>query len=250
MTTHQRFASLLIATIIFLSGCATFTSPKDIRAPEKRTIACTITAQSQKDLDRLEAFIAEANVDMEKIFGCRLEPRSKFVSPWPYNPDYQVSLKTMHEALPRDEDEIVVAYHPRPIQESVMRLVLPVYLTWEACIDDIWRRLIILKTLDSWLLMHEFGHAVILDREHSSYGLMGAVSVGLLPGLPPARSWHVSDAEVREIEKNRWRDFRENIERFIAHEKKQGDLVHPAAFGDPGNVHGIAVSGLQSSTGE
>jgi hypothetical protein len=80
---------------------------------------------------------------------------------------------------------------------------------WVGVIDDQARKVMVLKTTDETVLMHELMHSFIFDYVHSETGLMAEARVQLLPFLPAVnRSHYLSEKDREQVLKNKWREIK------------------------------------------
>jgi hypothetical protein len=80
---------------------------------------------------------------------------------------------------------------------------------WLGVIDDQAGKVVVVKTTDETVLMHELMHSFIFDYVHSETGLMADARINLLPFLPSLnRSHYISMTDREQVLKNKWREIK------------------------------------------
>ena len=82
--------------------------------------------------------------------------------------------------------------------------------TWYGCIDDTYRRYIVIKTLDKVDLLHEIFHAFILSEDHGD-GVMNSTQLQIVPGIPLNKTEYLTSKHRKEALKNKRRNFNRKV---------------------------------------
>lgn len=116
--------------------------------------------------------------------------------------------------------------------QSTMETPLPRFLTITFCFSFYFNSLatsigIFTKSLNHEIITHEFGHVFNFNYNHDSFGLMSFVYWSLLPGvpLPFVEYRHMSEEFRQEILKNKWRNFKDFIEKTKEEDKIPTALI-------------------------
>lgn len=79
-------------------------------------------------------------------------------------------------------------------------LLAPIGMIWFGVIEDTYRRFIYIRSVATWVIAHELGHAFILDHGHSTCLMASGLFV-----MPYCHYFTMED--WKEIQRNKWRDF-------------------------------------------
>ncbi len=114
--------------------------------------------------------------------------------------------------------DMAIAFAPMSFAQ---RLSFAAFGGWEGVIDDVYRRYIVLRVIDSNVLMHELVHGFLLSTTHT-HGLMSAAKICLIPGIACIPRSMYLDREGRdELLRNKWRNFSSEV-----HLRTVSDKIH------------------------
>jgi hypothetical protein len=158
--------------------------------------------------ERVKVEIKRASDSFEKQVGIRLEiaefRRKTFIST-----DWFDTLRQMKETMERPEltsfDMAIAFVRFGPLQAAGFHAL---GLGYMGCIDDTYRRYVVIKHLDHRIILHEVGHAFVLDHAHSSSGSLAPwpLKFPILSHIFNMSEWMTPD-DRREVLKNKWRYF-------------------------------------------
>lgn len=201
--------SILCAGLLFcLHGCATISS--EVNKPnfimenqpvrELKVLVANDGSFTEAQIDELIARVSgslaeQVGIKMKVIAHVRITWEKKAPIPM---------LERLFEKTGHTDADLVVGFGSKSSADLVAG---GVFGGWQAVIDDTYRRYIVMTRIDEHTLMHEVCHAFIPSHAHSSSGLMQAVTIELLPGVPLYRSKYLSPQDRQEILRHKWRDF-------------------------------------------
>lgn len=76
-------------------------------------------------------------------------------------------------------------------------------------IEDYYRRLVIVKEINLYILEHEIWHAFIFSHAHSVSGILSPILLRMVPFTPaiPIGGLRITPGQREEVLRNKWRDF-------------------------------------------
>lgn len=202
---------LLLAVVSLLASCATVKGhvhDADFRAENLplREVRVLVVTDGSHGRDQIDQLIWECSRVFDEQVGIRFVPIEYISIQWEKR-DPTSMLEKLFNAAEGHEFDLAIGFTRWNVGEGLMRNLMG---AWEGCIDDTYRRYIIVKHLDRRTLLHEVGHAFIFSTQHSTAGLMMPVSFQLLPFIPvKLESLYFTQEDRREVLKNKWRDFSE-----------------------------------------
>ena len=111
-----------------------------------------------------------------------------------------------------NKDTIVVGFYRMQPHEYIITGIYG----WVACIDDRWRRFIVMKEVDSVSLSHELGHAFTYQHDDNVFSLMAPMQFPIVPyTLLVLRGTSITDSIYETIMKNKWRSFDEVVDESV-----------------------------------
>jgi hypothetical protein len=175
-----------------------------------RTLDVLVLSDGSYEKAEIEQFIQESSKLLEEQVGVNLRITSHIPVQWS-NREIPYMLSTVKNTTDGTQFDMAVAFTKRTPGEFVMRNVLGV--DWDGCIDDTWRRYVILKALDKHALLHEVAHAFVLNQTHAAHGLLAPMTVQLLPLVPlKIESLYLTAEDRNDFLRNKWRSFSERAE--------------------------------------
>lgn len=195
--------------LLLLTGCAT-THTTQVPNDSVRTIAALVVYDPSYSRADVEECLGRSNLTLLSEFGIRVELVEVRSYEWVRSDDMDVLLDQMARLNQDNAYDMVIGFTKRTALATVTDNLIA---GWSGVIDDIWRRYIVVKSIDDYILTHELVHAFVLKFGHQwSFGQLSAIQVSILPFLPvTVRSRTISDSVYQEVMKNKWRDFNEQV---------------------------------------
>ncbi len=180
-----------------------------------RTLRVLVASDGSYSRQQIERVLFEGSDLLDKQAGIRIHPVEWIGIGWEKR-EMVSMLVTLKNACEGYEFDMAIGFTSRtPVEFLVYNLLGD----WEGCIDDTWRRFIVLKSTDTRTLLHEIGHGFIFNETHSAYGLMKTLSFRLLPFVPiKFDSLYLTMDNRAEVLRNKWRDFSEIPELVLTRE--------------------------------
>jgi hypothetical protein len=200
----------ILLCLLLLTGCAT-THTQTIPIDPMRNVAALVVYDPSYSKADVEQCLERSNSTFLSEFGIRVEPLEFREYEWVRNDNTDVLLDQMAKLNPDGQYDMVIGFTRRTVLASVTDNLLA---GWSGVIDDIWRRYVVVKSTDDYILTHELLHAFVLNVEHEwKFGQLSAIQVSLVPFLPftTLRSRNISDSLYYEVIRNKWRDFSKQV---------------------------------------
>jgi len=201
--------TLFLFAIFLLSSCSAGTVKPFLKDPEfqaenlpVRTLRTLVLTDGTHDQSKIVKFIEQSSQLVEEQVGIRLEIVDLKTIDWKTKSTTVRMLKNIanETSEERDQFDIAVAFTGlRVVADGVLGLFAG---TWVGVIDDTYRRFIIVKVLDPYVLMHELFHAFIFSEAHSMQCIM---TTGFYP-IGHKCVW-LGNKDRMEVLKNKQRDF-------------------------------------------
>lgn len=209
-----RFCFSFFFFTVLISACAT--TKGDIEntpfvqenLPVRNLSICLITDEGIP-LETADALIRETSSYMEAQVGITLTTTVRLTNSdkWPSKKrsDMLGHVYVLSKPCRNDVDICVCIYQPTTSEKIKKGLIGD----WNGVIDDVYRRYIIVKNMDSRTLLHEMYHAFIFSQKHSGSGIMQASLISIIPFVPIYfnSSTDLSPSDRKEVLENKWRDF-------------------------------------------
>jgi hypothetical protein len=200
----------ILLCLLLLTGCAT-THTQTLPVDPMRNVTALVVYDPSYSKTDVEQCLERSNSTFMSEFGIRVEPVELREYEWVRSDNTDVLLAQMAKLNTDGQYDMVIGFTKRTVLASVTDNLLA---GWSGVIDDIWRRYVVVKSTDDYILTHELLHAFVLNVEHEwKFGQLSAIQVSLVPFLPftTIRSSTISDSLYREVMKNKWRDFNEQV---------------------------------------
>lgn len=202
--------TLLILVSLSVVGCATVgTQINDPKFKSEnqpvRDVKVIVANDGTFEKQQIEALLAKVSGSLEEQVGVRLTVTRHVDIHWGQR-DPIPMLETLYERTQNEDGDLVVGFGSKSSFDMVKTTLIG---GWQAVIDDTYRRYVVMTNLDAHNLTHEICHAFIFSHCHSNSGLMQAMTVELVPGVPIFRTEYLSAQDRREVLKNKWRRFNE-----------------------------------------
>ena len=160
-------------------------------------------------LETAEALIRKTSAYMEAQVGITLTTTVRLThsDKWPSKKrsDMLGHVYVLSKPYRNDFDICICIYQPTTSEKIKKGLIGG----WNGVIDDVYRRYIVLKKMDSKTLLHEMYHAFIFSHKHSESGIMQANLISIFPFVPIHlnSSTDLSPSDRKAVLENKWRDF-------------------------------------------
>ncbi len=216
----KKIIVALIMLLLFCSCAHIGTVRTDVSKPffreqcqPTRVVNCMIFSDGTWSNERIKVEMKKASDSFEKQVGIRLEilevRGKKFISAGWVN-----TLKEMQDAMKRAERtsfDMAIAFVSFDLIQATGFHALG--LGYMACIDDTYRRYVVIKHLDYRIILHEVSHAFVLDHAHSSTGSLASfpVKLPILPHVFNMTEW-LTPSDREEVLKNKWRHFSQQVD--------------------------------------
>lgn len=199
---------ILVLLILLTNSCSTVRphlADESFRKENHpvRELQVLVAYEDPRHIENIEKVVREASEILGAQTGITLRIQEYVPIAWE-NRSPSGMLQTLYHRVQPFSFDLAVGFSPHNPGES---LVKNLFGTWEGVIDDTFRRYIVMRVFDRRVLAHEVGHAFMFDRLHSSHGLMSAVTLYLVPGIPLNESIYLTEEDRREMLRNKWRDF-------------------------------------------
>jgi len=213
---RQCFIFFFLAVLI--SGCATIKgdieNPQFVQEnlPVRNLSICLITDEGIP-LEKATALIRETSSYMEAQVGITLKTTVRLTNSdkWPSKKrsDMLGHVYVLSKSCRNDFDICVCIYQPTTSEKIKKGLIGG----WNGVIDDIYRRYIVIKKMDSRTLLHEMYHAFIFSHKHSGSGIMQASLISIIPfvSIYLNSSTDLSPSDRKEVLENKWRNFNDPV---------------------------------------
>ena len=202
------FISLFVVFTMLLS-CATVKTQLDDpvfssqNAPQ-RTLKIIIASEEGYKKEKTEQFISQCSHLLDRQVGLKLAIVQYVPIQWKER-NIGSMFATLKKATDKYDFDIAVGLVNRKPVEFLARNMIG---DWDGCIDDTFRRYILIKQLDKRTLLHEIAHAFIFSHTHSHSGLMAPMSIQLFPFIPlKLESLYLTSEDRNEVLANKWRNF-------------------------------------------
>jgi hypothetical protein len=199
--------TLLVITIILLTGCATRHAQSVPTDPIRRLDALVVYDPSYK-LSEVQACVDASSVRLKNEFGIGIVPVEFRVLEWEKSDSTRELLRQVRCLNQDDRYDMVIGFASRTPKVYISDALLG---GWAGVTDDVCRRYIVMKSPDSYALTHELLHTFVYAFEHESQlGQLSRTQINLIPFVPEAsiKSEAISDAVYAEVMRNKWRAFR------------------------------------------
>ncbi|MHC1729905.1 MAG: hypothetical protein AB9866_28550 [Syntrophobacteraceae bacterium] len=233
--------ALVALCSLSISGCATVST--EINNPgfisenqPMRELSVLVANDGSFEGMRIDELISKVSESLEGQVGIRLKVVEHTQITWDKRAPIPMLERLFEKTGNRDAD-LVIGFGSKSGAELVTSGLLG---GWQAVIDDTYRRYIVMTRLDVHTLTHEVCHAFIPSHAHSGSGLMQAVTIEIVPGVPLYRSQYLSPQDRQEILKNKWRNFAEV--QPVAPEERQHTLNLTALI--PARCASLAVASI------
>jgi len=205
--------SLLLLTILLVSSCTSLSwnmldpnfEAQNFPVREVRTVIFKdlLIPQSLGD-----ALISEANLNLESQAGIRLKviEWNQGDSSWILKSVFKIEAEMKQQLKDRNDYDIAIAL----THQTPLGFLMSSTVGWiSGYTDDQYRRFIVLREKNPWILEHELWHCFIFSHDHSWNGIMSPVGMRLLPLTPtiPIGGRHITEKQRKEVLRNKWRDF-------------------------------------------
>jgi hypothetical protein len=200
----------ILLCLILVTGCAT-THKQTLPIDPIRNVAALVVYDTSYSRADVEQCLERSNSTFLSEFGIRIELVEVREYEWTRSDNTDHLLAQMHKLNQDGQYDMVIGFTRRTVLASVTDNLLA---GWSGVIDDIWRRYVVVKSTDDYILTHELLHAFVFNTGHEwKFGQLSAIQVSLVPFLPftSLRSSTISDAVYREVMKNKWRNFSQKI---------------------------------------
>jgi hypothetical protein len=202
--------TLLSVIMLLLTGCAT-NHTQTLPIDPMRNVTALVVYDPSYSRSEVEQCLERSNSTFMSEFGIRIEPLEVREYEWVRSDNTDVLLDQMVKLNTDGQYDMVIGFTRRTAAHMVIDNILA---GWSGVIDDVWRRYVVVKSTDDYILTHEMLHAFVLNIEHElKFGQLSAIQVSLVPFLPftSLRSSTISDAVYREVMKNKWRNFNNQV---------------------------------------
>ena len=203
----RKFA--VLSALLLMVGCAT-THTAQFDTQPMRQVSALVVYDSSYALRDIAECVSEASYKFETEFGIIIVPKEMRPYAWTYSDNTDILLDQMAKLNQDNQYDMVIGFTRRTALHFVVDNLVA---GWSGVVDDIWRRYVVVKSTDDYILTHELVHAFVFTFGHEwSFGQLSAVQVGLIPFIPiTLRSSAISDAVYREVMRNKWRDFSQQV---------------------------------------
>ena len=185
-------------------GCMSGAPPLADSLPV-REVATVVVIDEDADRRAIERLISESAGILYQQAGIRLVIRDRLTIRWRHS-STGGTLKELVDTTKAygKPFDLAIGFYDMGILD---RLAYDFAGGWQGVIDDVYRKFIVLRRDDLHVLMHELGHAFLL--EHSSGGGIMSSYVLCAVGDHMCDNYAVcfSRTEREEILRNKWRDF-------------------------------------------
>lgn len=114
-----------------------------------------------------------------------------------------------------DKDTIVVGFYRMQPHEYLLTGLYG----WVACIDDRWRRFIVMKEFDDVIFSHELIHAFLYGHSGNLLSIMAPMQFPLVPYTPLVlRGVFITDDVYETVMENKWRSFDDVVDESVTEE--------------------------------
>lgn len=213
----RRYIPVLMVTL--LCGCAHVgTVRTDVSDPEfreqcqpVRMLTCVVFSDGTWSDESIRAEMGKVSVSLAKQVGIKLGistlSRRQFRST-----EWKSILKDMRGQgpAPTSFDMAFAFVGYGPLQAAGFH---GLGVGFMGCIDDTYRRYVVIKHLDYRVILHEVSHAFVLGHDHDLAGSMGLfpVKFPILPHVFNMSEWLTLDSR-QEVLSNKWRDFSQRVD--------------------------------------
>lgn len=200
---------VLLVFLLILSACATVKNQmndSDFMAQNQpvRELKILVASDGSHTKDQIDQFLQECSEIFREQVGITFIPLKYIWIQWE-NRDVIPMLEELARSTEGYEFDLAIGFTRWTTGELLTRNLVG---AWEGCIDDTYRRYIVVKHLDKRTLLHEVGHAFIFSHAHSNSGLMMPVSFQIVPFIPiKFESIYLSSEDRIEVLKNKGRQF-------------------------------------------
>ncbi|MDH5203079.1 MAG: hypothetical protein OEZ31_09900 [Nitrospirota bacterium] len=205
--------------IIFMYGCGSVGTIKsqinDLTFQQEnlpvRTIRVAIANDNSREEQEINALLQEASNSLREQVGIELNRVMTKPIKWSTRtPEGMVEdMRKNFSTLEKRQFDIAIAsvtYTASDKGLQLLGLILPIPV-WDGCIDSTYRRYIVIKKLDKNILLHEIFHSLIFSEDHDTGGVMHAVQIQIVPGVPLNITEYLTPEDRKESLKNKWRNF-------------------------------------------
>jgi hypothetical protein len=206
---------LLLCIAVFLSSCSWGTVKPFLKSPEYqsenlpvRTLRILAMTDGTYTQPQITQSISKCSQILEEQVGMRFEIVDwKEIKLNSGLPRVRILKKVAKESLSdKNSFDIVIAFTGFKFlgKDGIMLALFGT--AWFGLIDDTYRRYIIVKLLDPYVILHEVFHAFIFSVEHSMKGIM---TTGFYP-IGRNCLW-LGIEDRKEVLKNKQRDFNKKV---------------------------------------
>lgn len=170
-----------------------------------RDVRTVVLSEGSSDRNEIKKLVEEASEDFFEQTGIRLVVTDWKTLKWNGSSRVDVLQQVSEEmkGYGKPYDMAIGFYDMNPFQS----LTFNMFGGWAGVIDDVYRRFIVVRRDQPFVLVHELGHAYLFQHAHSA-GVMNAYDICLLGDhLCTNSSICFMDQDRQEIEANKWRDF-------------------------------------------
>jgi hypothetical protein len=226
----KRF-TLLFILIVFLAGCTQGTIGKFIKDQDfqkdnfpLRELKVIIYLDPSNERHQIEKLIKEASNDMFKQVGISLS-----VIKWESYPYRGRNWKFLRDDLSdrldskwKDFDVAILFSSYSPLGFLMANTIG----NKAAVIENSYRRIIIIKQVNLFILEHELWHCFVLSTAHGYSGILMPMAIKILPFTPmiPLGGYYLTKNQRQEVLNNKWRDFSKIP---LIPETHRADLIKP-----------------------
>lgn len=209
---NRRIILLVVLySLSFLVSCATVkdrVSDSAFQAENLpvRELKILVASDGSYSREEIDGILRESSRVFEEQVGIRFVPVRYISLHWEKR-DVLSMLEKIYYSTDTQGFDMAIGFSRWTPGEFLVRNLVG---SWEGCIDDTYRRYIILKNLNKHTLLHEVAHAFIFENSHSSNGLMMPMTFQVLPFVPlSVQSLYLAEEDRREVLVNKWREFSE-----------------------------------------
>ena len=174
-----------------------------------RQVAVVVLVPDDRHLTELGKIIDECSQLLFQQTGIRIFVKNYQTISWKSS-DRAGMLQQVSDSMKAFSDpyDMAVAFAPMSFPQL---LSFAAFGGWEGVIDDVYRRYIVLRTIDSNVLLHELVHGFLFSNTHT-HGLMSATRICLVPGIACFhRSMDLDREDREEVMRKKWRNFSSEI---------------------------------------
>jgi len=226
----RKMIILAMATLL-LSGCGSLFGTVRFQIDDPgfqvqnqpiRNLRVAVFSDGQYSQEEIYGPLREISETLEKQVGIRLQICLLQPITWEEKSSLGERLHVINRAAKkygREKFDIAIGFEYSASDAILAALIGGM----RGITDDTYRRYVVVKTADEYVLAHEICHTFIFSHGHSATGLMQSMTISVFPGTPGINTTiYLSPEDRAEVLENKWRDF--NVRPQLDKEN-QGDLL-------------------------